>query len=336
MTEPRACVMGAGAWGTSLADALVRNGQRVSLWARDPSVARQIREEQRNEKYLPGARLAPGLEARPEMGEALRGARVVVSVLPSHGVRSVMEEARRYLDRPLLISATKGIETHSGLRMSQVLEEVLGKEVAQGMVVLSGPSFASELARRLPTAVVAASTHPENGRAVQALFQNDYFRIYTQSDVIGTELGGALKNVIALAAGMSDGLELGDNARAALITRGLAEMARLAVRLGAQEATLAGLAGIGDLVLTCTGNQSRNRQVGLAIGSGRPPSEVLASMRSGVEGFRTARAARDLAGAHQVEMPIVNAVYSILYEELEPREALAALMAREPKPERWS
>ncbi len=336
MSEERIAVLGSGSWGTALGDTLQRNGHPTTVWGRNPGTARQIREERRNDRYLSGVDLAEGLAATTDLQAALEGAEVAVCVVPSHVLREVMERAAPHLEARLLISATKGIEISSGLSMTEVLSDVVGPEAARRTVVLSGPSFAHELARGLPTAVVAASTEAGSARRAQELFQNDYFRVYTQADVVGTELGGALKNVIALAAGMSDGLELGSNARAALITRGLAEMARLAVRLGAQEATLAGLAGIGDLVLTCTGDLSRNRRVGLAIGSGRSPREVLDEMESVVEGFRTARAARELAARHEVEMPIVNAVYSILYEDLAPRAALAALMSREPKPERWS
>lgn len=328
-------VVGAGAWGTALGDVLARAGHRVTLWSHDPACADQIREDGRNEKYLPGVELHPDLEATPDLPAALGGAGVVISVSPSHVVREVMERARPHLAPGILISASKGIEIRTGLRMSEVLVDVLGADRAEDVVVLSGPSFAAEVARRRPTAVVAASRSAAAAGRVQALFQNDYFRVYTQSDVVGTELAGALKNVLALAAGISDGLELGNNARAALITRGLAEMMRLATRLGAGEATLSGLAGLGDLVLTCTGDLSRNRTVGLAIGRGVSPSEAVAGTEQVVEGFRTTRAARGLAGRHGVEMPIVNAVYSILYEELEPRQALADLMAREPKPERW-
>lgn len=336
MSEPRIAVLGSGSWGTALGDTLQRNGHPATLWGRDGETVRRIRRERRNERYLPGIELAEGLEATTDLEAAVESAEVVVCVVPSHVVREVMERSAPHLEAPLLISAAKGIEISTGLSMTQVLAEVVGPEAAHRAVVLSGPSFAHELARGLPTAVVAASRDIEAARRAQGLFQNDRFRVYTQPDVVGTELGGSLKNVIALAAGMSDGLELGSNARAALITRGLAEIARLAVRLGAQEATLAGLAGLGDLVLTCTGDLSRNRRVGLAIGSGRSPGDVLDAMDSVVEGVRTARAARELADRHEVEMPIVDAVYSILYEELAPREALAALMSREPKPERWS
>ncbi len=331
-------VLGAGSWGTALANVLASNGRATRLWAYEPEVAENVRTDQRNEKYLPDVELDLALEATADMDAALDGATVVVSVSPSHVVRSVMQEAGTYLGgtQPLIVSASKGIEIHTDLRMSQVLREVLGEETAGGCVVLSGPSFAAELARRLPTAVTLASASETNARHVQGLFQNDHFRLYTQSDLVGTELGGALKNVIALAAGISDGLGLGTNARAALMTRGLAEIGRLAERLGGEGATLAGLAGVGDLILTCTGDLSRNRRVGLAVGRGENLDDVLAGMTAVAEGVRTTEAARDLAGRHGVEMPIVGAVYSILYEHVDPRRALALLMSREPKPERWS
>jgi glycerol-3-phosphate dehydrogenase (NAD(P)+) len=261
----------------------------------------------------------------------------ILSVSPSHYVRSVMSAAAPHIEREaLLISASKGLELESNRRMSEVLSDVLPAKRADSVVVLSGPSFAAELARGLPTAVTLASSNTDNAMAVQEMFQGDRFRLYTQSDVIGTEVGGALKNVMAIAAGISDGLGLGNNARAALLTRGLAEMGRLAETMGGQAVTLAGLAGMGDLVLTCTGDLSRNRRVGLALGSGRNLQDVLDEMDAVAEGVRTTRAARELASAHGVEMPIVEAVYSVLYESVDPMEGLARLMAREPKPERWS
>ncbi len=336
MTERRVAVLGGGAWGTALADTLARNGHRARVWARSPEVAEEIGRARTNRRYLPGARLSEELEATADLPEALEGAEVVLSACPSHAVREVLAASRLHLDDPIVISASKGIEIGTDLRMSQVIEEVLGGGARSRLVVFSGPTFADELVRGLPTAVVAAAAAAPAAEAVQGLFQNSYLRVYTQSDVIGVEFGGSLKNVIALAAGMSDGLELGSNARAALITRGLAEITRLACRLGANESTLAGLAGLGDLVLTCTGELSRNRTAGVAIGSGRPPREVLDGMEQVVEGVRTAKAAHELGSAHGVEMPIAEAVYSILYEEVGPREALARLMAREPKPERWS
>ncbi len=338
MTTQRVAVLGAGSWGTALADVLARNGHTVSLSAFEPEVAGNINEHSRNEKYLPGVEVTPSLRATGDIGESVTGAEVIVSVSPSHVVRAVMEQARAFLgdEAPVIVSASKGLEIETDLRMSQVLVDVLGDEVAGSCVVLSGPSFAAELARRLPTAVALASRSERNALAVQGLFQNEHFRLYTQSDIVGTELGGSLKNVIALAAGISDGLGLGTNARAALMTRGLAEIGRLTDRLGGDSATLAGLAGMGDLVLTCTGELSRNRHVGLAVGKGQKLEDVLAGMTAVAEGVRTAKAARDLSRLEGVEMPIVEAVYSILYEDIDPRQALASLMSREPKPERWS
>lgn len=330
-------VLGAGSWGTALGHVLVRNGHRVRLWSHDPEMARTIREESRNEKYLPGEELSPSLQAYAGMEEALEGVEVVISASPSHVVREVSEEAASHVEgEPLLVSGSKGLEISSGLRMSEVLQETFAAEWARRLVVLSGPSFALELVRGLPTAIAAASEDAENGRRVQEMFQNEHLRVYTQGDVIGTELGGAVKNVIALAAGISDGLGLGNNARAALITRGLAEIERLVRAAGGEPLTLSGLAGVGDLILTCTGDLSRNRTAGLALGRGKDVEEVLSGMNQVVEGVRTTRAVKEMAGEAGVEMPIVDAIYSILYEGTAPTEALAELMARQPKPERWS
>lgn len=333
----RICVLGAGSWGTALGDVLARNGHRVVLWSHDPAVAREIRESRTNGKYLGDVTLAPGLDARSEMTATLRDATVVVSATPSHAVREVFERARPAFPRgALVVSGSKGIEIETGLRMSQVIDSALADRATGRIAVLSGPSFAAELIRGLPTAAAAASESLADAERCQELFQNDRFRVYTQSDVVGTELGGALKNVIAIAAGISDGLELGNNARAALLTRGLAELVRLTVALGGQEPTLSGLAGVGDLILTCTGGLSRNRRCGLALGRGATLDEALEEVEQVVEGVPTTRAARRLADENGVEMPIVDAVYSILFEDVGPREALAELMAREPKPERWS
>lgn len=328
-------VLGAGSWGTALAAVLAQNGHRVRLWARRPGLASAIDGEHVNARYLPNATLPDTLRATSDLADALDGTEFVLSVCPSHAVREVLTAAGPHLGDQLIISASKGIEIGTHLRMSEVIGATLGPEAVGRTVVLSGPSFAEELARGLPTAVVAASLREAAAEAVQTLFQNGYFRVYTQPDVAGVEFGGAMKNVIALAAGISDGIDLGGNARAALITRGLAEIVRLATRFGARETTLAGLAGLGDLVLTCTGGLSRNRTVGLAIGSGKAPAAALDDMEQVVEGVRTARAAYELSGRQDVEMPITEAVYSILYEEIGPREALARLMSRQPKPERW-
>ena len=333
----RVAVLGAGSWGTALADALARNGHEVRLWAWSEELEADLKATGRNERYLPGVDLAPNLDVDRDISAVLNEADAVLSVSPSHYVRSVMSAAAPHVaPDALLISASKGLELESNLRMSQVLAEVLPGALAEGVVVLSGPSFAAELARGLPTAVTLASSDTGHAKAVQEMFQSERFRLYTQSDVVGTEVGGSLKNVMAIAAGISDGLGLGNNARAALLTRGLAEMGRLVETGGGQAVTLAGLAGMGDLVLTCTGDLSRNRRVGLALGSGRNLETVLEEMDAVAEGVRTTRAARELASAHGVEMPIVEAVYSVLYESVDPMAALARLMAREPKPERWS
>ena len=335
MSRQAVAVLGAGSWGTALADVLVRNGHDVRLWARDETHAAAMREAGENRRYLPGIQLARPLAVTSRLDAALAGTRIVVSVCPSHAVREVLARAAPDLDDQLIVSASKGIEIGTHRRMSEVIVEALGEGAAPRIVVLSGPSFAEELLLRLPTAVVVASRSERHAVAVQSLFRNGYFRVYTQPDVDGVELGGALKNVIALGAGISDGLELGANARAALINRGLAEVVRLAKHFGARETTLGGLAGLGDLVLTCTGRLSRNRTAGLAIGAGRRPSEVIGEAEQVVEGVRTARAAYELSRRLDVEMPITRAVYSILYEDVAPRAALAQLMAREPKPERW-
>ena len=337
MNSRRVAVLGAGSWGTALADLLARNGHHVGLWTWSTDMADELRRSGCNERFLPGVELSTNLTVTADLRSTLEGAEYILSVSPSHRVRSVIEAAAPFVSGDaVLISASKGFELETGLRMTQVIGEVLGREVADASVVLSGPSFAAELARHLPTAVTLASRSPANAEYAQQLCQNEHFRLYTQLDVIGTEVGGSLKNVMAIAAGISDGLGLGGNARAALLTRGLAEMSRLAEQMGGQSFTLAGLAGMGDLLLTCTGDLSRNRRVGLALGAGQTLESVLAGMTSVAEGVRTTRAARDLAVAHGVEMPIVDAVYSVLYEGVDPVEGLTRLMSRDPKPERWS
>ncbi|MBI4540377.1 MAG: NAD(P)-dependent glycerol-3-phosphate dehydrogenase [Gemmatimonadetes bacterium] len=330
-------VIGAGSWGTTLAALLVKRGHRVRLWAREREVAEQIRNQGENRVYLPGIQLPQALAVTGDIAEAVSGAEVVVSVTPSQFVNAVMREATPSLTADaLVVSASKGIETSTLRTCSQVLAEILLPEQVQRLVVLSGPSFAVEVAQERPTAVVVASRSPEAARRAQQLLQTNYFRVYTNADVLGVELGGSLKNVIALAAGAAAGLGFGHNTLAALITRGLAEMTRLGVALGAERATFSGLAGLGDLVLTCTGDLSRNRTVGYRLGRGESLDAILRDMTAVAEGIRTAQAVHALAKAHNVETPISDEVYAILTEGRSPRAAVQNLMLREPKPEQWS
>ncbi len=327
-------VVGAGSWGTALANLLAGYGHEVTVWSYEEPVARQIEERHENIDYLPGVALAASLHATSRLGEAVTGADVVVSVSPSQHVRRIMAEAAPALrEDVLVVSASKGIETRTGDTMAEVLQEVLPASIAARATFLSGPSFAVEVARGLPTAVVVASRDAEAAREAQQLFQGDRFRVYTNPNVRGVELGGSLKNVIALGAGMVVGLGLGHNALAATITRGLAEMMRLAEALGADRRTLAGLAGMGDLILTCTGDLSRNRTVGVELGRGRSLGEILGGMNMVAEGVETTKAAHALARRHHIDMPIVAEVHAVLVEGRTPAEAVKNLMTREPKPE---
>ncbi len=333
----RVAVVGAGSWGTALAGVLAGNGHRTVLWALEPEVAAEVNDAHTNSPYLADVALPESLAATSDLAEALAGARVVVSVAPSQFVASVMADAAPHLsDDVLIVSASKGIELKTLRRMDQVMDEVLTPAQRARFSVLSGPSFAAEVARRAPTAVVAASADPDAARRVQSLFQNRTFRVYTNPDVVGVELGGALKNVIALGAGVAAGLGFGHNTRAALITRGLAEMTRLGVAMGARRETFSGLAGMGDLVLTCTGDLSRNRTVGVRLGQGESLDDILGEMRAVAEGVKTAEAVVALAERHGVEMPIATEVHAMLTLGRSPREALDNLMSRDPKPEEWS
>jgi len=336
-THPQVAVVGAGSWGTALAALLAGKGIPVRLWAFESQVVRSIRETGENRPYLPGIHLPPELTATGSLPEAVEGAGVVVSVSPSQHVGGVMAAAVPHLSADaLVVSASKGIEIATLRRMDQVLADVLDSRQMERFAVLSGPSFASEVARGVPTAVVVASGNPDVAFQLQSLFQTDRFRVYTNDDVIGVELGGALKNVIALAAGVAAGLGFGHNTLAALITRGLAEITRLGVALGATRATFAGLAGMGDLVLTCTGELSRNRTVGVRLGRGERLEEILGEMTAVAEGISTAPAVRDLAERHGVDMPICREVCAILEEGRPPAEAVRNLMLRTPRPEDWS
>lgn len=325
----RISVLGAGAWGTSLALAAVRSGAETLLWSFDPAHVEAMGREAENRAFFPGFPLPAGLRLTASLEEAGAFADAILLAVPSHVLRATLEAFAPSL-RPehWFLSATKGIEEETGLLMTGVLGDVFGDEVRKGSVALSGPSFAKEVARGAPTNLVAASAVRERALAVQRQFSTDALRIYTSDDPVGVEVGGALKNVIAVAAGACDGFELGENARAALITRGVAEMSRVAVALGGRARTISGLSGIGDLVLTCTGASSRNRTLGWKLGRGVPLREALDSSQGIAEGYTTAKSAFDLARRLGVEAPILEAVHSVLHGGVEPREAVSRLLAR--------
>ena len=323
-------VLGAGSWGTTLACLLCEKGYDVSLWAFEREIVDEINREGRNSIYLPGFDLPPGLKATNDYGEALGRARYVLSVVPTQFTRTVFRECVKYLhEDSVIISASKGIEQGTLLTVSSIVQEISGFRCA----ALSGPSFAREVIKKSPTAVTLATLDPATGLLLQEIFNTNYFRVYTHSDVLGVELGGALKNVVAIASGISDGLGLGFNARAALITRGIAEMVRLGEGMGADKRTFSGLSGIGDLVLTCTAALSRNYSVGVKLGEGMKLSDILSSTKSVAEGVATALSAFELSKRHSVEMPIVEQVFRVLYEDKKPAEAVYELMNRALKSE---
>ena len=323
------CVLGAGAWGTALAKVLADKGNPTRLWAHNANVAAAINETHENSRYLPGARLPDCLTSTHELEQALRDAEIIVVVVPSHALRDVMVQAKPFVPREALFSsATKGIENDSLMLMSDVLLDVLGKDVEARLTYLSGPSFAKEVAQQMPTAVVVAGTYEPSTHAVQHAFATDRFRVYSSHDVTGVEVGGALKNVVAIAAGVIDGLGFGHNSRAGLITRGLSEIGRLAASLGGNLLTVAGLSGMGDLVLTCTGDLSRNRTVGFELGRGRKLAEILAGLGHVAEGVKTSKSAYDLGVRQQIEMPITSEVYQVLYQDKDPRQAVVDIMTR--------
>lgn len=323
-------VIGSGSWGTALAVHLAHTGHEVRLWARDSSLASSMAARRENATYLPGVVLPAALSPTSDLAATLDAAQFVVIAVPSHGVREVSRAAGASFPRGCaIVSATKGLEAGSLLRMSQVLREELRE--AGEIVVLSGPSFASELARTQPTAIVAAGESPIVVEAVMAHFRSPALRLYGSGDVVGVELGGALKNIIAIAAGVVEGLGAGHNALAALITRGLAELSRLAVAAGAQPATLAGLAGLGDLVLTCTGDLSRNRQVGIALAKGQSLTQILSNMKMVAEGVRTTEAALALSARHGIELPIAREMAEVLAGRTDPQSAIRNLMGRKQK-----
>ena len=322
-------VIGAGSWGTTLANLLAKKGYPVVLWVYEADLAERMAKTRVNDLYLEGFTLSPNLTFTSELSEAVTGRQLLLLVSPSQVMRQVLKQLQPHLDATcLLVSAAKGIENNSLQLMSEVLEEVLGAEVKSRCAFLSGPSFAKEVVAEQPTAVAVAADDLDVARRVQEVFSTDYFRVYTNQDVVGVEIGGALKNVIALAAGVGDGLGFNHNARAALITRGLVEIARLGMAKGAVESTFAGLAGMGDLVLTCTGDLSRNRSVGMELGRGRKLDEILNQMRMVAEGVKTTLSAYQLANKLGVKMPITEQMYQILYEDKDPKLAVIDLMRR--------
>lgn len=325
-------VLGPGSWGTALALLLARNGHTVRLWGHDPDEIAPLRRERENRRYLPGIPFPPALSAGVDLAEALAGADLALAVVPSHVYGLTLARLRLHLPATAGFAwATKGLEPGGGRFLHQVTADLLG--AARPAAVISGPSFAREVARGLPTAVTVASLDPAHARRVAALLHGSNLRAYTSADVIGVELGGAVKNVLAIAAGIADGLGFGANARAALITRGLAEMVRLGLAVGGQRETFMGLAGIGDLVLTCTDDQSRNRRFGLAIGQGVTAEAACAAIGQVVEGAVTARETLRLAQQQGVEMPITEQVNAVLDHGQDPRQAVEILLARDPKPE---
>jgi glycerol-3-phosphate dehydrogenase (NAD(P)+) len=327
-------VVGAGSWGTALANHLALKGYAIDLWVYEKEVKEQIENERRNHVFLPDAELSENIIPTNDIRTAVEGKDLVLIVVPSHVMRETAEMMKPHIaPEAILVSASKGIENKSHLTMLGVLKDVLPNVSEDSMVVLSGPSFAKEVAQQKPTVVAVASTSPHSAKLVQHVFASPEFRVYTNDDPAGVEVGGAIKNIIAIAAGISDGLDLGLNTRAALITRGLTEMRRLGACFGADPHTFAGLAGVGDLMLTCTGNLSRNHTVGVQLGEGKTLDEILQEMRMVAEGVKTTRSVYNLAQKLGIELPICNEVYKILFENQNPRTSINRLMTRSLKHE---
>ena len=330
----RVGVVGAGSWGTALANLLAGKGHRVDLWAYEPAVRESIAQKHENRMFLPGIKLSGNLTPSNDLAEVVSDKPVVLFVVPSHVMREVSGRAAAYIDdHAIVVTASKGIENKTHLIMTEVLKETLSPALSSRISAISGPSFAAEVARELPTVVTVASGDAQAAAYLQQIFVTPFFRVYTNDDVVGVELGGAVKNVIAIATGIVDGLGLGLNARAALITRGLTEIRRLGLQLGANPHTFAGLAGMGDLLLTCTGSLSRNHTVGKKIGEGKTLNEILAEMNMVAEGVKTSKSVYNLSKKLGVEMPICHSVYAVLYEGLSTEAAVHQLMTRELKDE---
>jgi len=327
-------VIGAGSWGTTLANLLALKGYSVTLWCYEADLAERMQRTRINDLYLPGIQLAERLDISNDLAETTAGKALFLFVSPSQVTRIVLRQTLPHIDADaLIVSASKGIENDSLMLLSQVFEAELPTGLHAQIGFLSGPSFAREVSLGMPTAVVAAARVMQTAERIQEIFSTPKFRVYTHTDIIGVELGGAMKNVIALAAGVADGLGFGHNTRAALITRGLAEMTRLGLKLGGTAETFAGLAGMGDLVLTCTGDLSRNRSVGIELGKGRKLGEILSGMQMVAEGVKTTLSAYQLATKLGVEVPIIEQMYLILYEDKDPRAAVTDLMLRDLKAE---
>ncbi len=330
----RIAIIGAGGWGTALSIVLARNVEEIRLWVYEPDLCARMQKTRVNDLYLPGSFLPAAVSATHDLCEALSGAEVVISAVPSEYLREIAQQIAPLAEpEQIFVSATKGLESRTHLRMTEVITETLRAQFDPKLAVISGPTFAREVAHGAPAAVTIASADEDLACQLQLRFANSTFRFYTNTDVIGVELGGALKNVVAIAAGVSEGLGLGSNALAAIVTRGLAEITRLACACGARRETLAGLSGLGDLVLTCTGALSRNHWVGVELGRGRKLQEILQSMRMVAEGVNTTAAAWDLARQRGIEMAITQQMYAVLFENLPPLDAVGALMERELKAE---
>lgn len=327
-------VVGAGSWGSALSNLLGSKGYKVDLWVFEKQVMDRILQNRENSIFLPGITLSPNIFPSNDLEAVVSDKDLVLIVVPSHVMRETSKKFSGLIsDKTIMVSASKGIENKTHMTMSGVLKDTLSGISEDCLAVLSGPSFAMEVARQVPTVVTVASASPETAGIVQHVFATPFFRVYTSNDMIGVELGGAVKNVIAIAAGIIDGLGLGLNTRAAMITRGLAEIRRLGIRLGANPRTFTGLAGAGDLILTCTGDLSRNHTVGKKIGEGEKPKEILSKMRMVAEGVKTARSVYNLSKKLGVEMPISHEIYHILHDDASPKEALQRLMTRDLKPE---
>ncbi|MCF8305265.1 MAG: NAD(P)H-dependent glycerol-3-phosphate dehydrogenase [Ignavibacteriales bacterium] len=332
----RIAVLGAGGWGTTLAIILYHNGHDVTLWEYKKAYAKVLNKTRENKDYLPGIPLPKELVITYDLGEACTNKHMIVSAIPTQFVRSVFKQLKKINFRnTTFVSVSKGIERGTHLTVSKVIGEELPDLPIGSIGVLSGPSHAEEVARKIPTAVVAAADDEETSKQIQAAFMNSYFRVYSSTDIVGVELGGALKNVIAIGAGIIDGAGFGDNTKALIMTRGIAEITRLGLRMGAQKETFSGLSGIGDLIVTCMSRHSRNRFVGEQIGKGLKLTQVLKSMTMVAEGVETSRSVYELAESYGAETPIAKAVYEILFEDKDPIKATYELMTRDMKPEHY-